>query len=326
MIPRLYWIFGVATLLPFVFLLCISLGAVEVSFFELDHTAKTILFHSRIPQALTALLAGAGLATTGASMQAVLRNPLSSPFTLGVSSAAAFGAALTVVCGGTAIQSVYVTAGAFASSAVAVLLILILSARRSMRPEMIILAGVALNSFYSAGIMLLQYVADEQQLASIVYWSFGDTQRGTWPIILALTFLVPGTGIWFMLQSWNFNALSLGEETAVSLGIRARRIRLTVMALGSFLTAVLTASLGIIGFVGLVVPHLCRLLVGDDYRFVLPASFLVGGLLLLISDTAARLLLAPRLMPVAILTAFIGAPLFLLMLVQLANRKGGVSE
>ncbi len=326
MIPRLFWILIAAALLPFVFLVCILRGTVEISFFELDDTAKIVLFHSRIPQALTAILAGAGLSVTGASMQAVLRNPLSSPFTLGVSSAAAFGAALAVVCGGTFIQSIYVMVGAFASSALAVLLILILSARRSMRPELIILAGVALNAFYSAGIMLLQYVADEQQLASIVYWSFGDTQRGTWPIIAVLAFLVPGTGIWFMLQSWKFNALSLGEETAVSLGIRTKRTRLAVMALGSFLTAVLTASLGIIGFVGLVVPHLCRLIVGDDFRFVLPASFFGGGLLLLISDTAARLMLAPRLMPVAILTAFIGAPLFLLMLVQLANRKGGVQE
>lgn len=129
-----------------------------------------------------------------------------------------------------------------------------------------------------------------------------------------------------MLQSWKFNALSLGEETARGLGVPTRRIRLSVMVLGSLLTAILTAALGIIGFVGLVVPHLCRLLVGEDYRFVLPLSFFSGAILLLVSDTAARLVLAPRLMPVAILTAFIGAPLFLLMLIQLANRKGGVSE
>ncbi|MDO4425979.1 MAG: iron chelate uptake ABC transporter family permease subunit, partial [Planctomycetia bacterium] len=139
-------------------------------------------------------------------------------------------------------------------------------------------------------------------------------------------FLVPGIGIWFMLQSWKFNALSLGEETALSLGVRAKRTRLTVMVLGSLLTAGLTASLGIIGFIGLVVPHFCRLIVGDDYRFVLPMSFFAGALLLLISDTAARMVLAPRLMPVAILTAFIGAPIFLLMLIQLANRKGGIGE
>ncbi|MBQ2821126.1 MAG: iron ABC transporter permease [Thermoguttaceae bacterium] len=326
MISRFLWILTAALLLPVVFLVCVSLGAVEISFFDLNHTAKTILLHSRIPQALTAILAGAGLAVTGTSMQAVLRNPLSSPFTLGVSSAAAFGAALTVICGGAGTQSIHVTIGAFISSLAAVLLILILSAKRSMRPETIILVGVALSAFYSAGIMLLQYVADEQQLASIVYWSFGDTQRGTWPTIAALSFLVPGIGIWFMLQSWKFNALSLGEETALSLGVRAKRTRLTVMVLGSLLTAGLTASLGIIGFIGLVVPHFCRLIVGDDYRFVLPMSFFAGALLLLISDTAARMVLAPRLMPVAILTAFIGAPVFLLMLIQLANRKGGIGE
>ena len=323
---RFFWVLAAALVLPFVFAVCVLLGTARISLWDLDTAGKAILFHSRIPQALTAILAGAGLSVTGASMQAVLRNPLSSPFTLGVSSAAAFGAALAVILGGTAVSAFQVTGGAFLSALFAVLLILLLAAKRNVRPETIILIGVALSTFYSAGIMLMQYIADEQQLASIVYWSFGDTQRGTWPTIGTLAVLVPLAGIWFMLQSWRFNALSLGEETARGLGVRIRRIRLAVMVLGSFLTAILTAALGIIGFVGLVVPHLCRLIVGEDYRFVLPMSFFSGAILLLVSDTAARLVLAPRLMPVAILTAFIGAPLFLLMLVQLANRKGGISE
>ncbi|MBE6426403.1 MAG: iron ABC transporter permease [Planctomycetaceae bacterium] len=323
---RVLWILISVLMLPVIFTICIHLGSARLSLWDLDAAGKAILFNSRIPQAFTAILAGAGLSVTGASMQAVLRNPLSSPFTLGVSSAAAFGAALAVICGGMAVSAIQVTFGAFLSALLAVLLILLLAAKRSVRPETIILIGVALSAFYSAGIMLMQYIADEQQLASIVYWSFGDTQRGTWPTICVLAVLVPLAGAWFMLQSWKFNALSLGEETARGLGVPTRRIRLSVMVLGSLLTAILTAALGIIGFVGLVVPHLCRLLVGEDYRFVLPLSFFSGAILLLVSDTAARLVLAPRLMPVAILTAFIGAPLFLLMLIQLANRKGGVSE
>ncbi|MDO4569852.1 MAG: iron ABC transporter permease [Planctomycetia bacterium] len=323
---RVVWIIAAALLLPIVFLVCISQGAMRISLWNLDATGRTVLFHSRIPQALTAILAGAGLSVTGAAMQAVLRNPLSSPFTLGVSSAAAFGAALSVVCGGTAISAVWVTCGAFASALFAVVLILLLAAKRTIRPETIILIGAALSAFYSAGIMLLQYVADEQQLASIVYWSFGDTQRGSWHVIAFLAILVPIIASWFARQSWKFNALSLGDETALGLGVRTRKVRLVTMILGSLLTAVLTAALGIIGFVGLVVPHLSRLIVGEDYRFVLPVSFFVGAILLLISDTAARMVLAPRLMPVAILTAFIGAPLFLLMLIQLANRRGGIHE
>ncbi len=322
---RFLWVLITAALLPFIFLACILTGAVKIDLWNLDATARTILFQSRIPQALTAMLAGAGLSATGAAMQAVLRNPLSSPFTLGVSSAAAFGAALTVVLGGAAVSLFSLTLGAFASAFAAVLLILVLSASRRVQPETILLIGVALSAFYSAGIMLLQYIADEQQLASIVYWSFGDTQRGTRPAIGVLSIFVPLSSIWFFRQSWNFNALSLGEETACGLGVRTRFVRLAVMILGSLLTALLTASLGIIGFVGLVVPHLCRLVVGEDYRFVIPMSFFAGAALLLVSDTAARLILAPRLLPVSILTAFIGAPMFLFMLVRRANYGGSNS-
>lgn len=327
-------------LVPLLLGVSISLGIVRIPFREIffilsgmqtEGVNASIILQSRLPQALLALLAGAGLSITGTAMQAVLRNPLSSPFTLGISSAAAFGAACIVVFGGGKVVALdntimkfgfpygSIALGAFVSSLLAAALILLLAGKKHIQTETIILTGVALSAFYGAGIMLLQYIAEEQQLAAMVYWTFGDTTRGTWPVIYTLSLLVPVFSIWYCLQGWNYNALSLGEETARGLGVSVRHVRGLTMFLASLLTAVLVASLGIIGFVGLVVPHLCRLLIGSDNRYVLPLSFFLGANLLLVSDTAARLLLAPRLMPVSILTAFIGAPIFLLMLLK---RRG----
>ncbi len=327
---------------PILILSALALGPVRIPFRELfliltgsdqNTVGASVIWHSRLPQILTALLAGAGLSSVGAAMQSVLRNPLSSPFTLGISSAAAFGAACSVVAaGGKTGSAAGVTAqlglpygsialGAFLSSLLATGLILLLAGRKHIRTETIILTGVALSAFYGAGMMLLQYFAQEQQLAAMIYWTFGDTVRGTWPVIAFLSIAVISSGIWFWFQSWNYNALALGEETARGLGVSVRKVRGTTMLICSLLTAVLVSSLGIIGFVGLVVPHLCRLIVGSDNRYVVPLSFFGGAFFLLVSDTFARLALAPRLMPVSILTALIGAPFFLLLLL----RKNGES-
>lgn len=328
---------GMVALLPLVFFHAISVGPVDIPWtetirillgFESPENYVRIVWYSRLPQALAALLAGAGLAISGATMQAVLRNPLCSPFTLGISGAAAFGAALVVflhggaiVLGGVAVSTASlslssVTAGAFLSSVLATGFILALAGRHSTKPETIILIGVALASFYGAGIMLLQYFADEQQLAAMVYWTFGDTQRATWSSLGTVTLLLAVSTVFFISQSWNYNALALGEENALALGVPVTRMRLGTMLLASLLTAVLVASMGIIGFVGLVVPHLVRILVGSDNRFVLPGSLVSGALLLLVSDTVARSVLPGRLLPVSILTTFIGAPVFLLMLLK----------
>ncbi|MDO5114258.1 MAG: iron ABC transporter permease [Planctomycetia bacterium] len=318
----------VAVLLPGMFLTALSIGVAELSWGAMGEVlagqdttspAARILLHSRIPQALTAILAGSGLAMCGMVMQAVLRNPLSSPFTLGISSAAAFGAAVVVLFGGDSLPHGSVTTGAFVSSLLATGLILALSGKRHIRTETIILVGVALSSFYSAGMMVLQYIADEQQLAAMVYWSFGDTQRGTMPMVGVMGLAVGLAGLFFLSQSWNYNAILLGEEFARGLGVNVRWVRGVTMLVASLLTAILVATLGIIGFVGLVVPHLSRLLLGADHRYGLPFAILLGGLLLLVSDTLARTVLAPRLIPVSIVTAFLGSPIFLVMLLR---RRG----
>ncbi|MDO5554941.1 MAG: iron ABC transporter permease [Planctomycetia bacterium] len=334
---KLFILIASAVSIPILLFLSISLGVVRIPICELfailtgrdsGDGAAQIIWQSRLPQALIALLAGSGLSITGTAMQAVLRNPLSSPFTLGISSAAAFGAACVVVLGGGRIAALdhtitkfglpygSIAIGAFVSSLVATGLILFLAGLRHIKTETILLTGVALSAFYGAGIMLLQYIAEEQQLAAMVYWTFGDTQRGTWPVIAFLAVVVPLFAMWFCRQGWNYNAILHGEETARGLGVSVRRVRGLTMVFGALLTSTLVATLGVIGFVGLVVPHLARLAIGSDNRYVLPLSFFLGGGILLISDTAARILLMPRMMPVSILTAFIGAPIFLFMLLK----------
>jgi len=295
---------------------------------------------NRLPQALAAILAGAGLAISGATMQGVLRNPLASPMTLGISNAAAFGAAFALFVSGARVSAAdkAVIGGlsqgmtalcAFGCAAIAAILILLLGRLHccaggtgGARSETIILVGVALNSLFAAGITLLQYLADDQRLAAIVFWTFGDTARANWNAIMLMTACLIPISAWFLSQSWSYNAIVFGEETALGLGIPVRRLRIVTMLLSSLLTAVLVSLPGIIGFVGLVVPHVARLFVGSDNRFLLPFSLVFGGLLLLTADTLARVAFAPRLLPVSILTALLGVPVFLGLLL---GKRGAVT-
>ncbi|WP_319763131.1 iron ABC transporter permease [Maridesulfovibrio sp.] len=287
-----------------------------------------IIWNIRLPQALTALAAGAGLSVAGAVMQAILRNPLGSPFTLGISHAAAFGAAVSVMLldlgtmassnvGAVTINSPYLTTlTAFGFSLVATFAIIAISRSRRATPEVMVLTGVALGALFTAGTMFLQYFADDVQLAAMVFWTFGDVARTTWTELGIICAVTAAAYIWFTANRWNFNAIEAGDETAKGLGVKVERVRLTGMLLASLVTAVIVSFLGIIGFVGLVCPHMVRRLIGDDYRFLLPASCLVGAILLLAADTAARLMLAPNVLPVSVLTAFLGAPVFIWLIIR----------
>lgn len=280
----------------------------------------------RLPQALAAVVAGSGLAVAGAVMQAILRNPLGSPFTLGISHAAAFGAALSVMLGSglttsgrtavTIVNPYTTTAAAFVASLVASVIIIAISRLRGAKPETMVLTGVALGSLFTAATMFLQFFASDVQLAAMVFWTFGDTARASWNELAMMSIVTLGCFLYFWANSWSYNAIDAGDETARSLGVRVERVRMTGMFLASLVTAVLIAFLGIIGFVGLIVPHMFRRLIGADHRFLLPASLGGGALLLLLSDTAARLVLMPHLVPVSVLTAFLGAPTFLWMIVR----------
>lgn len=317
--------------------MAISLGAVELPISSVAKSLvglstspqiEAIIWNIRLPQALTAFIAGGGLAISGVVMQAILRNPLGSPYTLGISHAAAFGACFSVMVLGNGVIGVssgvsvsipnpyLTTLSAFIFAITAAALIIGVAHLRGATAEVMVLTGVALGALFTAGTMLLQFFADDMQLATMVFWSFGDTARATWHelSLAALSLLI--CSLYFFANSWNYNAIETGEETAKGLGVRVKRVRLLGMLLASLLTAVLIAFLGVIGFIGLVVPHLVRKTIGSDHRFLLPASLLVGGILLLLSDTVARLLLAPHVLPVSVLTAFLGAPVFFALIIK----------
>jgi len=293
-----------------------------------DGTTATIIWNIRIPRVLAAVVIGAGLALSGAVMQSVLNNPLGSPYTLGISHAAMFGAAIAILAlqagavemgaaGGFALDNPYlVTIAAFVASLASTGVILALATYRGASPETMILTGIALSSLFTAGTTAIQYVASQNELASIVFWSFGDVARATWTNLALMGIVLVPAAAYFLRHSWAYNALDAGDETARSVGVDVDSVRNRGMVVASFVTALGVSFVGIIGFVGLVVPHITRKLVGNNKEFLLPVSGLLGGVLLLVSDTAARTALAPTVVPVGIVTSFVGAPFFIYLVVR----------
>lgn len=289
---------------------------------------RIVMWNIRVPRALTAVLAGMGLAVAGTAMQSILRNPLGSPYTLGISQAAAFGAALSIMFLGAGtvgsamsdavtVEAGYlVTVSALVFSLLATAVIFLLARYRRASPESMILTGVAMGSLATAGIAALEYVADDVELASIVFWTFGDAGRPTWDEIPIVAGVVIAGCLFFSLNSLRLNALDGGEQPARSLGVDVERLRLLTLAGASLVTAGIISFVGVIGFVGLVVPHIGRKIIGGDNRYLIPFSAVLGALLLLAADTAARTLVSPLVIPVGILTAFIGAPLFIYLVVR----------
>lgn len=289
---------------------------------------STIVWNIRLPRVLSAIVAGAGLSVAGAAMQSILRNPLGSPYTLGISHAAAFGAAFSVIVLGAGtthssdadaviLNNPYiVTISAFAWSLVSTSVILLLARVKKATPATMILTGIALGSLFTAGYTAMQYFASQTELASIVFWTFGDVGRTTWrDFALMLAVVVPSV-LYFTHKSWDYDVLDSGDESAKSLGIDVEGLRLHGMLLSCFVTALIVSFVGIIGFVGLVVPHIIRKLIGGNERYLIPSSCIVGAILLLASDTVARTVIAPIVLPVGILTSFLGAPLFIYLVIS----------
>lgn len=262
-----------------------------------------VVWRIRMPRIIAAIVAGAGLSVAGCVLQNNLRNPLASPSTLGVSSAAAFGANFAIIILG-------------AGSMIATLVILALAKLKDFTPEAVVLAGVALSSLFSAGTTLMQYFAQDAQVAAAVFWTFGDLGRVSWKEVHILSAMTLMALIFFMFRRWDYNALDSGEETAKSLGVNVEKIRFESMLVSSMITSVSVAFLGVIGFVGLIAPQIVRRLIGNDQRYLLPLSTLMGALILLIADTLARTLISPVILPVGAITSFFGAPLFLYMLMR----------
>ena len=293
--------------------------------------SKIIVFNLRLPRTATAIVAGLGLAVVGCVMQSVLQNPLASSSTLGVSQGAAFGAAFAIIVldaglqsqtlDGVAIMNPYTTSlCAFVCSMLTTMVVLGLSRLKKVTPQMLILSGVALSSLFSGGTTLLQYFADDVKVAAVVFWTFGSLSSTSWREILIMAIVVVLALIYFLFNRWNYNALQSGEATAKGLGVNTDRLLLGSMVVCSLTSSVIVSYIGIINFIGLVAPHLMRRVVGSDYRYLLPASALMGSCLLLLSDTVARLAVQPIILPIGAITSFLGAPLFLYLIFKGGTR------
>lgn len=298
--------------------------------------ARIVVLTIRLPRIVSALVSGFGLAVAGLAIQSLLRNPLGSAFTLGISQAAAFGAAFGIVCLGaggmdagalrtaehvaTVGSVVTLTVCAFAGALLSTGLILALASARGMTADAMILVGVALSSLFSAGTILLQYFADEVRLATIVFWTFGDVSRAGWREIAILAVLVAMATLYYFLRREDLNAMLAGDDIARSVGVGAGRLRLTGMLLAGLLAGGITAYNGVIAFLGLLAPHIAARMVGANHGHLLFHSGLVGALLLLFADTMGRTLVGTGTLPVGVLTSFMGAPLFLYLLLRGKHR------
>jgi iron complex transport system permease protein len=293
-------------------------------------THSVVFWRLRLPRALLAVLVGSTLAVAGAMMQGLFRNPLADPGLVGVSSGAALGAVLMIVLGGHLPVLVALRGGPFLIPAAALggawivtfLILRLGSQNGTTAVATLLLAGIAINAFVGAVIGLCTFLADDAQLRSLNFWMLGSLGAASWgslaltfPFCLVLLLAAPRT-------ARPLNALSLGEAEAGHLGFHPQRVKLSIILLTSVGVGGCVAQTGMIGFVGLVVPHLLRLLIGPDHRRLLPGSALLGAALLLAADTVARTVVAPAEMPIGIITAAVGAPFFLALLRQQKRRIG----
>ena len=285
-----------------------------------DAARLNILWQIRIPRVILAFLAGSALATSGAAFQAMFRNPLAEPFTLGVSSGAALGAALAIQHQWHfAIWGQWATSlCALAGSLVAILLVYGLTrVKRGFSVATMLLAGVAVSFFFSSLILFVYYLSDQTRTFRMLRWIMGgmETVVGFGDILVVFPFVLTGSLVVLYLTH-DLNQLATGEELASSRGVEVNRVKAILFFATSLMVAAVVAACGPIGFVGLMVPHICRLLVGTDHRLLLPASLLAGGVFLTLCDTVARTVIAPSELPVGILTALLGGPFFLGLLLR----------
>ena len=284
-----------------------------------------IIWNIRIPRVLAAVIAGAGLSLAGLIMQTTLNNAMAAPSTLGVSNAAVFGANLSIIVfaggflsTGNNLSSFDTGANPFATGTVAFLfstlsifLILGLCTLRAFSPNVVVLAGMAISALWTAATTFLQFFATDVGLSAAVVWSFGDLGRATYRTDWIMLSVVAFSFLFFMLMSWKYNALLSGEATAKTMGINVAALRFISLLLASVITAVCVSFLGVIGFVGIICPHVMKKILGQDHRISIPAAALSGSLLLLLADTLSRSLGSGSALPVGAITSLLGAPFFI---------------
>lgn len=285
---------------------------------------RMVVWEIRMPMALMAVAVGACLSLAGAQMQTILASPLASPFTLGISAAASFGAALAMVLGVALVPtalSLMVPINAFAMAMVASMLIFGLSTMRGVTVETIVLLGIALVFTFNALLALLQYFASEQALTAVVFWTMGSLTKATWTKVaetFAILLLITPL---FARRAWALTAIRLGETRAAAMGVSVRRLRLETLILVSALAAVPVSFVGTIGFIGIVGPHIARLLVGEDQRFFLPGSILSGALILSATSVLSKAILPGAVLPIGIITALVGVPVFATLIFTKGRRS-----
>lgn len=290
---------------------------------SVEKSSEVIIWKVRMPYAVMALLVGTALSLAGAEMQTILNNPLASPFTLGVSAAASLGAGLAIILnlGIPGIPENWLIPGnAFLFAFGSVLLLQLLAQWRGAGVDVLILFGIALVFTFNALVALLHFIATPEALQQLVFWSMGSLARSNWEKIRILAVVVAVIVPFSMASSWKMTVLRLGEERAQSLGVNVKRLRFMSMLRISLLAATAVSFVGTIGFIGLVGPHIARMLIGEDHRYWFPASMLTGALVMSLSSTAGKMILPGVLMPVGVVTALVGVPVFISLIIR--KRRG----
>ncbi len=328
-----WFILGCFVILVIGVIIASNIGSMNIPFWDVIRSIFTfnaegvghIVWNVRMVRILACILVGAGLAVAGVVMQCILRNPLASPYTLGLSSAAAFGASFAIVIlqagssatSGITINNPYITTiCAFLFSLLATAIILILTRITKVTAETMVLAGVAINAIFTAALSFMQYIASDTQLANIISWTFGNMGRATWTWDLILFAVLLPIVMYFIYRRWDYNAIDSGEETAKGLGINTERERTIGMILAVLVSSVAVSFFGIIAFIGLLGPHIARMIIGGDHRYLIPASILIGSLIMVISDVIGMNILHPMVIPVGIITSMLGGPLFIYLLIR----------
>jgi iron complex transport system permease protein len=340
-----------ALLLSVLTIICLSLaviasgvGAYDLSISEvlkslLGFGAKTsdlVVWNMRLPRIAAAIASGASLSLSGLIIQTLLQNPLASPSTLGISHGAAFGASFAIVflgvgnlSGATLEEGVFssplmrwygITGCALVGGLSVIAVIGLLQRMRRLSASIVILAGVALSSLFISGTVFVQYFADEVEISAAVFWTFGDVSRSTWGEITVISVITLAALVYFVFRAQTLNAIKSGDEVATTLGVHVKRFRFWGLVVACALGAVTTSFHGVIAFLGLLAPHISRRLIGQNHLYLVPCSVLVGAILLVASDTLGKVTIGAGTFPVGVITSFLGAPLFLYLLVTGKNH------
>lgn len=288
---------------------------------DVEGTTLMIVGDLRLPIAIMALLAGGVLGVGGAQMQTLLNNPMASPYTLGMAAAAGFGAAFMLYIGSFGMSaSIAVPIAAFVTCMLAACLLFALASSRHISSGQLILSGIALLFLFQSLLSLVQFIASPELSQQILFWLFGSLTKSTWTNVSIVALVTSVSMIILMKDAWKLTALRLGEERAKSVGVNVNQLRLKTLFIVALMTATITSFVGIIGFLGIVAPNISRILVGEDQRFFLPLSFLIGALLLSTASILSKVIVPGALFPIGIVTAIIGVPFFFWLII--GKRRG----